>query len=51
MSDQTWAVLIGAAVVAGLRLLDAFLPKGYHLRLMEKFLTKHDEDDTEDVDA
>ncbi len=51
MSDQTWAVVIGAAVIAALRLLDAFLPKGYHLRLMEKFLTKHDEDDNKDVDA
>lgn len=48
LSDQTWAVVIGAAVVAALRLLDAFLPKGYHLRLMEKFLTKHDEDDNDD---
>ena len=45
MSDQTWAVLIGAAVVAGLRLLDALLPKGYHLRLAERFLVKGDNDD------
>lgn len=48
LSDQTWAVVIGAAVIAGLRLLDALLPRGYHLRLMEKFLTKHDEDDNDD---
>lgn len=45
LSDQTWAVLIGAAVVAGLRLLDALLPKGYHLRLAERFLVKGDDDD------
>lgn len=48
MSDQTWAVVIGAAVIAGLRLLDALLPKGYHLRLMDRFLTRHGEDDGED---
>lgn len=28
MSDQTWAVLIGAAVVAALRIIDFFFPKG-----------------------
>lgn len=28
MSDQTWAVVIGAAVVAGLRIIDFFFPKG-----------------------
>ena len=48
MSDQTWAVVIGAAVIAALRLLDAFLPKGYHLRLAERWLVKAD--DKEDND-
>ena len=28
MSDQTWAVIIGAAVVAVLRIIDFFFPKG-----------------------
>ena len=52
MSDQTWAVVIGAAVIAALRLLDALLPKGYHLRLVERFLVRSDdEDDNKDVDA
>jgi hypothetical protein len=48
VTDQTWAVLIGAAVVVGLRLLDALLPKGYHLKLIERFMAKtEDEDDDE----
>lgn len=28
MSDQGWAVLIGAATVAALRVIDFFFPKG-----------------------
>lgn len=48
MSDQTWAVVIGAAVIAGLRLLDALLPRGYRLRLAERWLVKAD--DKEDND-
>lgn len=28
MSDQGWAVLIGAATVAALRIIDFFFPKG-----------------------
>ncbi len=48
LSDQTWAVVIGAAVIAGLRLLDALLPKGYHLRLVERFLAKTDEGDPDE---
>ncbi len=48
LSDQTWAVVIGAAVIAGLRLLDALLPRGYHLRLAERWLVKAD--DKEDND-
>jgi hypothetical protein len=28
MNDQTWAVLIGAATVAALRVIDFFFPKG-----------------------
>ena len=48
LSDQTWAVVIGAAVIAGLRLLDAFLPKGYHLRLVERFLVRADDEEDND---
>lgn len=48
MSDQTWAVVIGAAVIAALRLLDAFLPKGYHLRLVERFLVRSDDEDPDE---
>ena len=32
VSDQNWAILVGFLVVAGLRLLDWFLPKGRHSR-------------------
>ncbi len=28
MNDQSWAVLIGAATVAALRIIDFFFPKG-----------------------
>ena len=48
LSDQTWAVVIGAAVIAGLRLLDALLPKGYHLRLVERFLVRSDDEDPDE---
>ena len=48
LSDQTWAVVIGAAVIAGLRLLDALLPKGYHLRLVERFLVRSDDEEDND---
>ena len=48
LSDQRWAVVIGAAVIAGLRLLDALLPKGYHLRLVERFLVRSDDEEDND---
>ena len=48
LSDHTWAVVIGAAVIAGLRLLDALLPKGYHLRLVERFLVRSDDEEDND---
>jgi hypothetical protein len=28
MSDQSWAIIVGAAVVIALRILDFFFPKG-----------------------
>lgn len=44
MSDQSWAVFIGFVVVAGLRVLDWFLPKGRH----SKWAERHSAADTDD---
>lgn len=46
MSDQSWAVLIGFLVVAGLRVLDWFLPKGRHSKWADRMSTR-DEDPKE----
>jgi hypothetical protein len=44
VSDQSVAVLIGFLVVAGLRVLDWFLPKGRHSKWAEQHSTP-DEDE------
>lgn len=46
MSDQTWAILIGFLTVAGLRILDWYLPKNWH----SKWARTHGEKDDEQND-
>lgn len=45
MSDQTWAVIIGAGVVAVLRIIDFFFPKGRWYNWGGKTSKGRDEDD------
>lgn len=47
VSDQTWAIIIGFLTVAGLRILDWYLPKNWH----SKWANNHGEkDDDKDND-
>ena len=46
MSDQTWAILIGFLTVAGLRVLDWYLPKNWHSR----WASRHGEKDEQNND-
>lgn len=43
MNDQAWAVLIGAATVAALRIIDFFFPKGRWYNWGGKSSTEKDE--------
>lgn len=49
MSDRDWATIIGFLVFVGLRLLDYLLPKGRHMRFVNKFTVEDDDDDTKEV--
>ena len=37
VSDQTWSILVGFAVIVGLRLLDWAFPKGYVSRKVKEW--------------
>lgn len=45
MSDRDWATIIGFLVFVGLRLLDYLLPKGRHLRIVNRFTVEDDKED------
>lgn len=45
VSDQTWAILIGFLTVAGLRVLDWYLPKNWHSKWARTHGEKDDEKD------
>ena len=45
MSDQTWALIIGFLTVAGFRIIDWYLPKGWHSHWAERHGKKEDDDD------
>ncbi len=46
MNDQAWAVLIGAATVAALRIIDFFFPKGRWYNWGGK--SSHEKDEIQD---
>ena len=50
MSDQTWALIVGAATVVALRVIDFVLPKGWHIRWPSQWVT-HDNDDDDSEPA
>lgn len=43
VSERDWATLVGFLAFVGLRLLDAWLPKGRHVRWMDRWLVKDDD--------
>ena len=45
VSEATIAALAGIIVALGLRLIDALLPKGYHVKFVERFMVPDDPDD------
>lgn len=45
MSDQTWSIIVGFAVVVGLRLLDWVLPKGYIWTKVRDWSIKDEDED------
>lgn len=45
MSDQTWSIVVGFAVVVGLRLLDWVLPKGYIWNKVRDWSIKDEDED------
>ena len=52
MTDQAWAILIGAATVAALRIIDFFFPKGRWYNWGGKTSTeKDDEQASDDADT
>ena len=44
MSDSTWGMIVTFLIIAGTRILDAFLPEGYMLRWVNKYLRKKPKD-------
>lgn len=48
MSDQAWAIAIGAAVVVVIRVLDFFMPKGRISKWAKEHSFKEEEEDEED---
>lgn len=48
MTDQAWAILIGAATVAALRIIDFFFPKGRWYNWGGKAVSDDDDDDDKD---
>lgn len=45
MTDSQWALLVGFLIVAGTRMLDVLLPKGYMAKWVTKYLMKKPDDD------
>lgn len=48
MTESQWAAVVTFLIIAGTRLLDAFLPKGYVIRWVNKYLKKPKEDAPEE---
>ena len=48
MSDQAWAVAIGAAVMVAIRVLDFFLPKGRISKWAHQHSVKAEEDEEDE---
>jgi len=48
MSDSTWGMIVTFLIIAGTRVLDAFLPEGYMIRWVNKYLRKKPKDTPKD---
>ena len=46
-ASEWWPVLVTAGSVALLRAIDILLPKGRHLKILDKYLTESDDDKEE----
>lgn len=47
MSDQVWALIVGGITVIVLRIVDFYLPKGYHSKWAHEHGVREDADDEE----
>lgn len=51
MNPERWGLVIGAATIVAIRIIDWFLPKGYHSRWAERHGVKEpDNEEDNDVD-
>jgi len=51
MSAERWGLVIGLVTIVTIRVVDWFLPKGYHSRWAERHGTKNpDTEESDDVD-
>lgn len=47
-SNDGWAALIALGAIVGVRILDWLLPKGWHLRVIERWGAKDDDEPTKE---
>lgn len=45
MNDQVWAIIVGAITVIILRIVDFYLPKGYHSKWAHEHAVREEEDE------
>ena len=50
MNAERWGLLIGLVTIVVIRIVDWYLPKGYHSKWAERHGIKADDEDEDDVD-